>query len=105
MVELKLKNHSYCNCYVEMDNIENPTQISFISYRTLVIYATKEDDVWNIQCTGTYSQTTRKQIGYFLKEYFPLLNYYNIKEIAGKEKIIVYNSNIEKFYIKNDIAK
>ena len=42
MVELKLKNHPYCNCYIEMDNIENPTQISFISYRTVVIYETKK---------------------------------------------------------------
>ena len=96
MVELKLKNHPYCNCYVEMDNIENPTQISFISYRTLVIYATKEDDVWNIQCSGTYSQTTRKQIGYFLKEYFPKINYFNMKEIAEKETFLIYDEEIGK---------
>lgn len=102
MEKLKLKNHPYCNCYVLKGN----DVINFISYTTHVIIAVKSmENEWHLVCTGTYSQTTRKQIGYFLKEYFPLLNYYNIKEIAGKEKIIVYNSKTEKFYIKNDIVK
>ena len=99
MEKLKLKNHQYCNCYVLKDN----DKITLVSYITEVIIAVrnpKNKNEWFLKCTGTYSQTTRKHIGYFLKEYFPLLNYYNIKEIAGKEKIIVYNSKIEKFYIK-----
>lgn len=95
-LKLKLKNHPYCNCYVEMDNIENPTQISFISYRTVVIYATKKDNVWYIECSGTYSQTTRKQISWFLREYFPKINYYDMKEIAGKETFLIYDEEIGK---------
>ena len=96
MVELKLKNHPYCNCYIEIDNIENPTQISFISYRTVVIYATKKDNVWHIECSGTYSQTTRRQISWFLREYFPKIDYFNMKEIAGKQTILVYDEEIGK---------
>lgn len=96
MEKLKLKNHQYCNCYIEMDNIENPTQISFISYRTVVIYATKKDNVWYIECSGTYSQTTRKQIGWFLREYFPKINYFDMKEIAGKETFLIYDEEIGK---------
>lgn len=96
MEKLKLKDHPYCNCYVEMDNIENPTQISFISYRTVVIYATKKDNVWYIECSGTYSQTTRKQISWFLREYFPKIDYYDMKEIAGKETFLVYDEEIGK---------
>lgn len=104
MEKLKLKDHPYCKCYVLKEN----NVINFISYTTTVIIAvksTENENEWHLVCTGTYSQTTQKQISWFLREYFPLLNYYNIKEIAGKEKIIVYNSNTEKFYIKNDIAK
>lgn len=95
-LKLKLKNHPYCNCYVEMDNIENPTQISFVSYRTVVIYATKKDNVWYIECSGTYSQTTRRQITWFLREYFPKIDYYDMKEIAGKETFLVYDEEIGK---------
>lgn len=94
MIKTKLKNHPYCNCYVLMDNIENPTEVDFISYTTEVIIASKVDDEWYIQCTGTYSQTTRKQIGYFLCEYFTNINYYDIKEIAGKSTHIVYDEKI-----------
>ena len=100
MEKLKLKNHPYCNCYVELDNIENPTEIIFISYKTLVIYATKKDNVWHIECSGTYSQTTRKQISWFLREYFPGLFYQDVKSIAGKKMHIQYidENNPIKFF-------
>lgn len=96
MMRKRLENHKYCNCYVEMDNFENPEIIKFISYITEVIHCVRlvKNGNWYIKCTGTYSQTTRKQIGYFLKEYFPMLNYFNIKEIAGENKyIVLHNDN------------
>ena len=56
--------------------------ILLISYTTKVIEIFPEG--WTI-CTGTYSATTRKHIGAFLKEYAPGINYYNMKTIAGKD--------------------
>lgn len=37
-----------------------------------------------MECTGTYSATTRKQMAWFLKEYAPDLTYYDMKAIVGK---------------------
>ena len=50
--------------------------IHLISYTTLVCTI---DNEGYLSCTGTYSQTTRRHIGSFLKEYAPNLNYYNAK--------------------------
>lgn len=89
MEKLKLKNHPYCNCYVLKDN----DKITLVSYITEVIIAVrnpKNKNEWFLKCTGTYSQTTRKQIGWFLREYFPKINYFDMKEIAGKEKVFIY---------------
>lgn len=52
--------------------------IDFISYRTTVIEITA--DGW-MKCNGTYSQTTRKQIGWFLRECVPYLSYYTAKQL------------------------
>ena len=95
MEKLKLKNHPYCNCYVLKDN----DKITLVSYITEVIIAVrnpKNKNEWFLKCTGTYSQTTRKQIGWFLREYFPRINYFDMKEIAGKEIFLVYDEKIEK---------
>lgn len=89
MEKLKLKDHPYCNCYVLKDNYK----ITLVSYITEVIIAVrnpKNKNEWFLKCTGTYSQTTRKQIVWFLREYFPKINYFNMKEIAGKEKVFIY---------------
>lgn len=76
----KLENHPYAQCYVEM----TASSIVFISYTTAVIIAKWNDDncEWEVYCNGTYSQTTRKQIGWFLREWFPNLNYYDMKACA-----------------------
>lgn len=47
-----------------------------ISYTTLV--CTIDPEGW-LSCTGTYSQTTRRHIGQFLKEYAPSMTYYDAK--------------------------
>ena len=72
---MKLKNHPYANCSVR---IEKDGALVFTSYNTDVIYIDK--DGW-LHVTGLYSATTRKQIGYFLKEYLTQLNYYDIKRL------------------------
>ena len=89
MEKLKLKDHPYCNCYVLKDN----NIIKLVSYITEVIIAVrnpKNKNEWFLKCTGTYSQTTRKQISWFLREYFPKIDYFDMKEIAGKEKVFIY---------------
>lgn len=51
-------------------------QVELMSYETSVISI--DADGW-LTCTGTYSATTRKHIGAFLKEWAPLLSYYDAK--------------------------
>ena len=75
-----LKDHKYAQCKVEIEGDE----INFISYWTRVITIKFEEGRRFIECTGTYSPTTRKQIGWFLKEYADDLSYYNMKAIAGE---------------------
>lgn len=77
MVIRRLNKHPSAQCNVIWENNE----LKFISYTTLVLYTEKG----RLYCTGTYSPTTRKQIGWFLREYFPQYNYYDIKKIANTE--------------------
>lgn len=70
-----LKFAPYAQCGV---NFVNGATV-FMSYVTPVIII--NDNV--LHCTGTYSRTTIKQIGCFLKEYAPALDYYSVKAIAG----------------------
>ena len=72
---MKLKNHPYSNCSVR---VLLDGSIVFTSYSTDVIYI--DEDGW-LYVTGLYSATTRKQIGYFLKEYVPALTYQDIKNL------------------------
>lgn len=78
----QLKEHPHAQCYVFTD--DSRTKMIFVSYYTDVIIILHDitDKSYNFKCTGTYSATTRKQIGWFLKEYFPELNYYDMKGIA-----------------------
>jgi hypothetical protein len=77
----KLTNHKHSQCHVE---IEDNGTINFISYTTLVIRAVPfEGYGYILYCTGTYSQSTRRQIGWFLKEYFGDISYYDMKRISG----------------------
>ena len=72
---MKLKNHPYAHCSV---CVFIDGSVVFTSYNTDVIYIDK--DGW-LYVSGLYSATTRRQIGYFLNEYLPLLNYYDIKRL------------------------
>ena len=52
-----------------------------ISYTTLVCTITPEG--W-LSCTGTYSATTRKHIGAFMREFAPHMSYYDAKACYEK---------------------
>lgn len=56
----------------------NDGQMVFVSYTTPVIYIDRNG--W-LTCTGTYSPTTRKQMGRFLREYAPTVTYQTVKKI------------------------
>ena len=88
---MKLKNHPYAQCSVRV----NPDgSVVFKSYTTVVIYINK--DGW-LYVNGLYSATTKKQIGYFLKEYVPFLNYYDIKILYyNKCALNIHTGEIKK---------
>ena len=73
-----LKHCPNGQCRAEV--LEN--KVSLISYFTTVIII--DYDNGTIECTGTYSATTRRHIAHFLREYKPELTYKDMKEIAGK---------------------
>lgn len=82
-----LKGHKSAKCGVDILPDGN---IQFISYSTTVIYADKltSGSEYYLSCTGTYSKTTRKQIGWFLKEYFPEFTYQDMKRIAESGEVL-----------------
>ena len=88
---MKLKNHPYANCSVR---VLNDGSVVFKSYNNVVIYINK--DGW-LYVTGLYSATTRKQIGYFLKEYVPQLNYYDIKSLYLSDRTLnIHTGELKK---------
>lgn len=74
----KIKGHESAKCYVVSDS----GQLALVSYTTVVCY-TKNGKLY---CTGLYSATTRKHIGWFLREFLPQFSYYDVKAIAGTEE-------------------
>ena len=60
MVQHRLNSHPYAQCGI----IRNGNTIQFVSYETIVCEI--EED-W-LHCYGTFSATTAKQIGWFLRE-------------------------------------
>lgn len=85
----KMDSHKYANCRIAVYREDGRvTCVSLWSYSTDVcgIYLDDADGAWHIYCTGTYSQTTRKQIGWFSRElcyaYAPCeISYYGFKDI------------------------
>ena len=75
----KFDDHKAASAYI----YENENEISLISYTTRVV-TIKKGKKRMVECTGTYSATTRKHIGWFVKEFLPDLTYYDIKAIAFK---------------------
>ena len=88
---MKLKNHPYAQCSV---TVLNDGSVVFTSYNTDVIYIDK--DGW-LYVSGLYSATTRKQIGYFLKEYASALSYYDIKTLYYNKCILnIHTGELKK---------
>ena len=78
-----LREHASAQCKVIVDEAANT--IDFISYVTRVITVRfNAEGKREIECTGTYSPTTRRQIGWFCREYLPGLSYQHMKAIAGQ---------------------
>ena len=77
---MKLKNHPYAQCSVR---VLLDGSIVFTSYNTDVIYIDK--DGW-LYVRGLYSATTRKHIGYFLKEYVPDMSFQTAKSLCLNNK-------------------
>ena len=87
---MKLKNHPYAQCSVQ---VHLDGSVVFRSYSTVVIYI--DEDGW-LYVTGLYSATTRKQIGYFLKEYVPALSYQDIKSLYYNNRVLnIYTAEIK----------
>lgn len=82
----KLKDHESAQAKVRITEDENGTRraIELISYNTNVcgIYFNEDGDY--LECSGTRSQTTRKHIGWFCREYLPRFNYFTFKNIVDK---------------------
>ena len=72
-VDKKLDSMPYAQCGVILNS---DGSVKFFSYSTLVCIIDAQG--W-LECTGTYSNTTRKQIGRFLREYAPNLSYHDAK--------------------------
>lgn len=75
MIIKKLRDHASAQCCVRL--YENG-DICLQSYRTDIIYYDHEQQV--LYCTGIYSQTTRKHISWFLREYFPSISYQTMRD-------------------------
>lgn len=85
-MKTKLKNHPGCQCHIV--HHENG-RIDFISYTTRVLSMDCNNGQREMECTGTYSPTTARQITYFLREYAPDLSLADMKKIVGKGFVAV----------------
>lgn len=63
---VRLTDHRSANCSVR---VYDHGDVCFQSYATDVLYFCHATDM--LYCTGTYSQTTRKQIGWFFVSISP----------------------------------
>ena len=92
----KLSLMPYAQAHVEIDDDNN---IYLFSYYTLV--CTLDTYGW-LSCTGTYSQTTRKHIGAFMREYVEWPSgdrgsYYDAKKCyEGNYKLNIFTGEIEE---------
>lgn len=95
MYEVKrLQGHPSAQCKV----ILTGKAITLVSYTTEVIRVSRTEGGFIMACTGLYSMTTRKHIGYFLKEYYPNVSYQDIKAIAGTGESII----LDIYGVKHD---
>lgn len=107
----KLLNHEYCNAHVEIhfDENNNATKIELWSYETRVCGAYRNrNDGWTVFCTGTYSQTTRRQISWFSRQPWRSkrewkLSYGFFKEISEKCDWGIRDATEEEYFCIQDL--
>ena len=93
----KLHNHPYANCKViETETCDNETgevikRWVLRSYTTDVVLVRETSTMWELTCYGTYSQTTRRQIGWFLKDIGSPFTYYSAKRSFEHNSDIIVN--------------
>ena len=84
----KLTAHPYANARIEITD----TATVFVSYSTAVIAIDRNG--W-ASISGLYSMTTRKQIGWFLKEYAPAITFQMMKQCLADDMMInIYTGEI-----------
>ena len=81
-VDARLRLMPNAQCGVRFDEYGG---VHFISYETEVI--TVDPHGW-LTCSGTYSATTRRQIGRFLSEYYPNITYQLAKHCYEANKTV-----------------
>ena len=84
--EKNLSQHKSAQCHVKIDDLTSPCEMKFISYTTEIIHAVRHDGVWHLKMSGKYSQTTSKQVTWFLREYFPSVSREELEETIGTDK-------------------
>lgn len=92
MITKKLNSMPYANAKVV---INSDNSIELISYTTLVCAISPQGFV---KCFGLFSQTTRKHISAFAKEYCSPLNYYDIKRAYEENYAINYETGEIMFF-------
>lgn len=92
----KLKNHPYAQCKVfETVITDHVTGEIFMrrwvlrSYQTDVVLVRETPSGWSITCYGTYSQTTRRQIGWFLQDIGAPFTYQHAKRSFERSEDVV----------------
>ena len=83
----RLEGHKQAQAHVMVNEYEMGYVL--VSYKTWIVEALRYEGGYKIRCSGLYSRTTIKHIGWFLRDYFPKLSCYDIKKIAGTDDYII----------------
>ena len=87
----KLHDHPYANCKVIETEGKVIKTCVLRSYTTDVVLVRETPTTWELTCYGTYSQTTRRQIGWFLKDIGSPFTYFDAKKSFAKSVDIIVN--------------
>ena len=77
----KLTAHPHANARI----IITPAVTTLVSYSTAVVDIDRNG--W-LSCSGLYTMTTRKQIGWFLKEYAPMITFQMVKKCVETDTMV-----------------
>ena len=92
-----LHDHPYANCKVIETEVSSDETYEVIrrwvlrSYTTDVVLVRETPTTWELTCYGTYSQTTRRQIGWFLKDICSPFTYFDAKKSFVESVDIIVN--------------